>query len=63
MRRARSRCALPASVRGKTLHFWENLRQSFSRFPARPGGAIDLATWPSQLGDAVPAGLASLSVR
>ena len=54
---------LPASVRGKTLHFWENLRQSFSRFPARPGGAIDLATWPSQLGDAVPAGLATLPVR
>jgi hypothetical protein len=54
---------LPASVRGKTLHFWENLRQSFSRFPARPAGSIDLATWPSQLGDAVPAGLASLPVR
>jgi len=54
---------LPASVRGKTLHFWENLRQSFSRFPARPGGAIDLATWPSLLGDAVPAGLATLPVR
>ena len=54
---------LPASVRGKTLHFWENLRQSFSRFPARPAGAIDLATWPSELGDAVPAGLASLAVK
>jgi alcohol dehydrogenase (cytochrome c) len=54
---------LPASMRGKTLHFWENLRQSFSSFPARPGGAIDLATWPSLLGDAVPAGLATLRVR
>jgi alcohol dehydrogenase (cytochrome c) len=54
---------LPASVRGKTLHFWENLRQSFSRFPARPAGSIDLAAWPSQLGDAVPAGLASLAIR
>jgi hypothetical protein len=54
---------LPASVRGKTLHFWENLRQSFSRFPAVPGGAIDLATWPSLLGDAVPAGLATLPAR
>jgi alcohol dehydrogenase (cytochrome c) len=54
---------LPASVRGKTLHFWENLRQSFSRFPARPGGLIDLATWPSELGDAVPVGLATLPIR
>jgi alcohol dehydrogenase (cytochrome c) len=54
---------LPASVRGKTLHIWENLRQSFSRFPARPGGSVDLATWPSQLGDAVPSGLAAVAVR
>jgi hypothetical protein len=54
---------LPASVRGKTVHVWENLRQSFSHFPARPGGPLDLATWPSQLGDAVPAGLASLPIR
>ena len=51
---------LPASVRGKTLHFWENARQFFSRFAARPGGAIDLTSWPTALGDAVPVGLASL---
>ena len=50
---------LPASVRGKTVHFWENQRQFFSHFAARPGGAVDLASWPSQLGDAVPSGLAS----
>jgi len=53
---------LPASVRGKTLHFWENLRQSFSSFPARPGGAVDLGSWPAQLGPAVAAGLAALPV-
>jgi alcohol dehydrogenase (cytochrome c) len=51
---------LPASVRGKTLHFWENARQFFSRFAARPGGAIDLTSWPTALGDGVPVGLASL---
>jgi alcohol dehydrogenase (cytochrome c) len=54
---------LPGSVRGKTLHFWENQRQFFSAFAARPGGAIDLRSWPAALGDAVPIDLASLRVR
>jgi hypothetical protein len=53
---------LPASVRGKTLTFWQNQRQSFSSVPARPGGRMDLGTWPVQLGDAVPTGLAALKV-
>jgi hypothetical protein len=53
---------LPASVRGKTIHFWENQRQFFSHFAARPGGAVDLAAWPSQLGNAAPAGLATLAI-
>ena len=53
---------LPASVRGKTVRFWENQRQFFSHFAARPGGAVDLAAWPSQLGNAVPAGLATLAI-
>jgi hypothetical protein len=53
---------LPASVRGRTVRFWENDRQSFSRFPAKPGGPVDLASWPSQLGDAVPTGLAALKL-
>ncbi len=52
---------LPASVHGKSLHFWENRRQFFSRFPAAPGKAVDLASWPRGLGDAVPTGLASLN--
>jgi alcohol dehydrogenase (cytochrome c) len=56
------RMVLPASVRGKTLHFWENRRQFFSRFSAAPGKAVDLASWPSGLGDATPVGLASLDV-
>jgi alcohol dehydrogenase (cytochrome c) len=53
---------LPGSVRGKTVRFWENLRQSFSSFAANPGGAIDLSTWPSALGDSVPVGMASLKI-
>jgi hypothetical protein len=51
---------LPGSVRGKTLTFWQNQRQSFSSFVARPGGRLDLSSWPAQLGDAVPTGLATL---
>jgi hypothetical protein len=53
---------LPASTRGKTLRFWENRRQFFSRFAASPGGAVDLVSWPTALGPAVPLGLASISV-
>jgi alcohol dehydrogenase (cytochrome c) len=53
---------LPTSVRGKTVRLWENQRQFFSHFAARPGGAVDLAAWPSQLGDAVPSGLAALAI-
>ena len=53
---------LPASVRGKTLHLWENQRQFFSRFTATPGGPVDLGSWPTQLGAAAPSGLAVLSV-
>jgi hypothetical protein len=54
---------LPASVRGRTLTFWQNQRQSFSSFPTRPGGRMDITSWPGQLGDAVPTGLATLRVR
>jgi PQQ-dependent dehydrogenase (methanol/ethanol family) len=53
---------LPASVRGKTLGFWENQRQVFSRFPATPGGPVDLQSWPTNLGTSVPSGLAHLKV-
>jgi hypothetical protein len=51
---------LPASVRGKTVRFWENQRQFFSSFVAKPAGAVDLDSWPTQLGDSVPVGVASL---
>jgi hypothetical protein len=54
---------LPASVRGKTLHFWENQRQTFSHFAANPGGQVDLGTWPTELGDAVSSGLANLAIH
>jgi hypothetical protein len=53
---------LPASMRGKTVRFWENGRQFFSTFVAKPGGAVDLGSWPTQLGDSVPVGVASLAL-
>jgi hypothetical protein len=53
---------LPPSVRGRTLTFWQTLRQSFSRFVARRGGAVDLGSWPSQLDGAVPRGQATLKI-
>jgi alcohol dehydrogenase (cytochrome c) len=53
---------LPPSVRGRTLTFWQNLRQSFSHIAARRGGAVDLSAWPAQLGDAVPTGQARLKI-
>jgi alcohol dehydrogenase (cytochrome c) len=53
---------LPASVRGKSLNFWENQRQFFSRFEAKPGGLVDLSAWPERLGSAAPRGLAFLRV-
>jgi hypothetical protein len=56
------RIVLPAGARGKTVRFWENPRQFFTRSPATPGGAVDLSTWPAQLGAAVPSGLASLEL-
>jgi alcohol dehydrogenase (cytochrome c) len=53
---------LPASVRGKTLTFWQNQRQAFSTLVAGPGGAVDVKQWPTQLGDSVPSGPATLRV-
>jgi alcohol dehydrogenase (cytochrome c) len=53
---------LPRSARGKTIRFWENQRQFFTRSAARPGGLVDLSSWPTQLGTAAPAGLATLKL-
>jgi alcohol dehydrogenase (cytochrome c) len=53
---------LPASARGRTVRLWQNLRQSFSAFPAKAGGAVDLGSWPTALGKAVPVGTAGLTL-
>jgi len=53
---------LPASVRGKTVAFWQSRRLFFSRFAATPGGKVDLAAWPSLLGSGTPSHLATLKI-
>ncbi len=56
--RGRFRLVLPASARGKTVSLWQSSFQAFSTFPARPGGAVDLRTWPVGLSPRVSTGTA-----
>jgi alcohol dehydrogenase (cytochrome c) len=52
---------LPSSVRGRMLSFFEDQTQVLSRITARPGGPVDLKSWPRQLASSVPSGLATLA--
>ena len=40
---------LPASVRGKTLRFWQSDFQAYQTTAAAPGGKVDLKAWPAAL--------------
>jgi hypothetical protein len=53
---------LPASVKGKTIGFWQSDRLFFSSFAATPGGKVDLASWPSKLGRGTPSHLGTLTL-
>ena len=53
---------LPASMRGRTVGFWQSNRTFTSGFAAVPGGKIDLGTWPSKLGTSIPSQLAYLKL-
>jgi PQQ-dependent dehydrogenase (methanol/ethanol family) len=53
---------LPASAAGQTVHFWEAQRQFFSSSVAKPGGAIDLAAYPTAAPTNAPQGLAALKL-
>jgi hypothetical protein len=53
---------LPASAAGATATIWQALTQYFSQGEAVPGGAIDLASWPTALDPAWPSGLASIEL-
>jgi hypothetical protein len=53
---------LPRSARGKTISLWENQRQFYSRIVGIPGGAVDLGSWPTQLGPSAASAVATLRV-
>ena len=53
---------LPASLRGKTVTFWQNQRVAFSVVPQLPGDRVDLRLWPAALGAQVPTNLGSVTL-
>jgi hypothetical protein len=53
---------LPSYVRGRALSVFESQNQVLSRVIARPGGPVDLKSWPRQLAPTMPSGLAALTV-
>jgi hypothetical protein len=53
---------LPASVRGKTVHFWESFQQLFQSSKTGVGRPIELEAWPTGLLPTVPRDLATLKV-
>jgi hypothetical protein len=53
---------LPSYVRGRSLSVFESQNQVLSRVTARPGGPVDLKSWPKQLASTMPGGLAALNV-
>ena len=60
--RGRFALVLPRSVRGRTIRLWQNQRTFFSRFPAQPGGPVDLRAWPRGLTQRVPQDLDAVQV-
>ena len=60
--KGRFRLVLPASARGKTVRLWQSSFQAFATFPAKPGGAVDLRTWPAGLSPRVSTGTASVQL-
>jgi hypothetical protein len=53
---------LPASMRGKTIAFWQNRRVFFSGITAEPGGKVDVSNWPSKLAPSIASRLAYLKL-
>ena len=56
--RGNFRLVLPGSLRGKPLRVWEDYSTFFQTNAARPGGAIETATWPHIPPGGQPQGLA-----
>jgi hypothetical protein len=55
--RGHFRMVLPASMRGKTVSFWMDRRQVFSRATASPGGPVAAGIFPSAPRPQAPQGL------
>ncbi len=55
--RGRFRLVLPSSVRGKTVSFWMDQRQTFSRAVAGPGRPVTPGIFPSSPRPQAPQGL------
>ena len=47
---------------GKTVRLWQSSFQALATFPAKPGGAVDLRTWPVGLSPRVSTGTASVQL-
>lgn len=58
--KGRFRLVLPSSARGRTVRLWQSSFQAFATFPAKPGGAVDLKTWPKGLSPRVSTGTANV---
>ena len=52
----------PARPKGTKLQLWQDLDQFFSTAPARPGGPVDLASYPARLLQRMPQAIASVVV-
>jgi hypothetical protein len=53
---------LPASLSGRTISLWQNLRVAFDPAAASPGAPLSLRTWPEALSPRVPSGLATIKL-
>lgn len=60
--RGRFAILLPAALAGSTVTLFEALRPVFSHFPAVPGGAFDLASWPAALDPTWPDAVARIAL-
>jgi len=59
----RFQITLPASLAGQKVSLWEAKLDLFSRAAAKPGGAVDLASWPKTLPGAAPRDLVSIRLK
>ncbi len=56
----RFQIVLPARLAGQEVSLWQAKLDLFSQAPARPGGAVDLTSWPAMLPADAPRDLVSI---